>query len=334
MGLIKGTVRLENNYEKFMEEYECEKEYLLKIFKNENIVIEHIGSTSVKGLKAKPIIDIAIGIDKFKDFRYYESLFDNNYEVRNSLDIDEILIVKGSKDYTSVLIHLMEVQSTRYKESILFRDILRNNKKVLEEYQSLKEELAEKYSNDRSMYTKSKNDFIKAIVKRGIKEDKMFEKLELKDISNVDYLKYYNTIKENMEKEEWLGDFDNDKLSDVLENGGKLFNYFDGDKLACSMMYMNTSDKAKNKFGLEHDSELYAGCGPIMVSPEYIGNGLQLKMLNELEKHAKSFGKKYIITTVFPGNHYSIDNFVKNGYEFKNKFTFSRGDRNLYIKEI
>ncbi len=166
MGLIKGTVKLEDNYEKFIEEYKIEKENLLKIFRNENIVIDHIGSTSVKGLKAKPIIDIAIGVDKFKDFEYYLNLFNINkeYEVRNSLDINEILIVKGDKDYTSILIHLMELNSDRYKESILFRDYLRNNLEALLEYQKLKEDLALKYSNNRVMYTKSKDDFIKNMI--------------------------------------------------------------------------------------------------------------------------------------------------------------------------
>ncbi len=168
MGLIKGTVKLENNYDKFLKEYKEEKEILFKIFQKEEIIIEHIGSTSVEGLKAKPIIDIAIGVCEFNNFEYYKNLFKDytDYEVRNNLNDNEILIVKGNKEYTSVLIHLMELNSDRYKDSIAFRNYLRNNKNELLEYQKLKENLALKYSNDRAMYTKSKNDFIKSILKK------------------------------------------------------------------------------------------------------------------------------------------------------------------------
>ncbi len=166
MGLTKGTVKLENDYSKFLREYEKEKIELKKIFKNEDITIEHMGSTAVEGLAAKPIIDIAIGVNNFNSFDYYLNLFKDypEYEVRNNMDIDEILIVKGDKSYTSILIHLMEIKSDRYIESILFRDYLRNNKQALEDYQKLKEELAIKYANDRISYTAAKKDFISNIL--------------------------------------------------------------------------------------------------------------------------------------------------------------------------
>ncbi len=335
MGLIKGTVKLENNYEKFVKEYEDEKEKLLKIFKGNNIIVEHIGSTSVKGLKAKPIIDIAIGVSKFKDFEYYKKLFDKKeYEVRNSLEMDEILIVKGNENYTSVLIHLMELNGSRYQESILFRDYLKSNKNALEEYQTLKEKLAEKYSNDRVMYTKSKNDFIKENITKALKENDAFEKFELKEITNEDYIDYYNNIKQNMKNSQWLGDFDVEKLEEVLKSGGKLFNYFNENELVCSVMYMESSQKTVDKFKLNYDYTLVAGCGPIMVSPKYIGSGYQNKMLLKLEKYCNSLGKKYLLTTVYPENEYSIKNFLKNEYKFIKQVEFKRGKRNLYVKEL
>ncbi len=171
-GLIKGTVKLESNYKLFVKEYEEEVKLLGKIFCDEGIIFEHIGSTSVEGLKAKPIIDIAIGVNEFKEFKYYENLFKDNdeYEVRNCLDNDEILIVKGNKEYTSVLIHLMELSSDRYIESILFGNYLRKNKNVLNAYQKLKSELALKYYDNRVLYTSSKSDFIKKVIDDAKKE--------------------------------------------------------------------------------------------------------------------------------------------------------------------
>ena len=62
MGLKNNTVHLENNYSLWKKMFNEEKETLNKIFTQDNFSIEHVGSTSVKDLSAKPIVDIAVGI--------------------------------------------------------------------------------------------------------------------------------------------------------------------------------------------------------------------------------------------------------------------------------
>ena len=59
----------------------------------------------------------------------------------------------------------MLINSIRYKNMIIFRDILNSNPIILKQYENLKIELAMKYSSDRKMYTKSKNVFIQDILK-------------------------------------------------------------------------------------------------------------------------------------------------------------------------
>ena len=59
MGLINNTVYLENNYVLWKNMFEEEKEKLNEIFNHDNFIIEHVGSTSINGLSAKPIVDIA-----------------------------------------------------------------------------------------------------------------------------------------------------------------------------------------------------------------------------------------------------------------------------------
>ena len=59
----------------------------------------------------------------------------------------------------------MEKDSKRYKDTLIFRDYLRSNLKVLKEYEKLKEKLKIKYKNDRSSYTKAKDTFIKNVLK-------------------------------------------------------------------------------------------------------------------------------------------------------------------------
>jgi len=172
MGLKVGTVKIETYNPKWKDMFNEEKENLKNIFNNLAINIEHIGSTSVEGLSSKPIIDIAVTLNKLDDFDKVKEYFEKEpYSVKEDCVSDEILIRKGSEDNRTHFIHVMEKTSPRYKNTILFRDYLRNNKEVLEEYEELKKELAEKYADDRKMYTASKNDFIQKVLKKAQEEN-------------------------------------------------------------------------------------------------------------------------------------------------------------------
>lgn len=69
MTLKRGIVELDNYFDNWVVEYEQEKELLSKVLKNKIKEIHHIGSTSIKGLKSKPIIDILILINTFKNIK-------------------------------------------------------------------------------------------------------------------------------------------------------------------------------------------------------------------------------------------------------------------------
>ncbi len=158
MGLTNGKVDLDNNYILWKEMFDNEKKILSNIFPNS--VIEHVGSTAVKGLLAKPIIDIAVGLNSLNIDNVIDKL--NDYEIK--YNSDEILLIKEENNETNYLIHVLDINSDRYKNMIRFRDILINNSKIRKAYEELKINLKNKYSNDRIMYTKSKEDFIKRIL--------------------------------------------------------------------------------------------------------------------------------------------------------------------------
>lgn len=154
MGLINGKVSLENNYLLWKEMFDKEKELLKDIFPN--ATIEHVGSTAVEDLLAKPIVDIAVGLNNISDINIDKL---NNYEIKNKND--EVLLIKEENNETYYLIHILNINSDRYKNMIKFRDILINNPNIKDEYEKLKIKLKEKHSNNRILYTKSKEDFIK-----------------------------------------------------------------------------------------------------------------------------------------------------------------------------
>ena len=165
MGLKVGTVKVEKYNPIWKEMFNQEMVNLEKAFEEIAIEIEHIGSTSVEGLSSKPIIDIAVAVKKLSDFEKVKNSFEKEpYSIKEDSVSDEILIRKGSEDNRTHFIHVMEVDSKRYKDTIIFRNYLRSNKDVLREYEDLKNKLAEKYAEDRKMYTASKNEFIQKVI--------------------------------------------------------------------------------------------------------------------------------------------------------------------------
>lgn len=166
MGLKVGTVYLEYYNENWKNMFEEEKNNLENIFKDIAIKVEHVGSTSIEGLSAKPIIDIMVVINKFEDFESVRRVFlEEPYSIKLDSDSDEILVRKGPEDNRTHFIHVVEDGSTRCVNTLLFRDYLRNHEDVKKEYEDLKIMLAEKYENNRKMYTASKNEFIQNVLK-------------------------------------------------------------------------------------------------------------------------------------------------------------------------
>ena len=171
MGLKVGTVKIEKYNHEWAIEFNKEKELLSKIFGDIAIKIEHVGSTSIEGLSAKPIIDIAIAVNKLEDFKKVQDYFEMEpYSIKEDSVDDEILVRKGSEDNRTHFIHIMELNSKRYEDTIIFRDYLKNNIDTLKAYESLKNDLANKYTNNRKMYSASKNEFIKKVIEKAYEE--------------------------------------------------------------------------------------------------------------------------------------------------------------------
>lgn len=152
--------------------------------------------------------------------------------------------------------------------------------------------------------------------------------------NNIDeYLEFYKYVKSNMKEPSWLGEFSLNELKNILNNEGKLFNFYDNNIIVCSMLYIPSNNKTLEKHNLKYDEKLVGSCGPIMVNPKYVGNKFQKQMLELLDKYCKSIGKRYIFTKVHPDNIYSINNFVSDGYKFLETYKTSSGEpRSVYFK--
>ena len=152
--------------------FDYEKKKIIEAIGDKIAGIEHIGSTSVKDLKAKPIIDIMAGIeDLSRTSTLISPLSEIEFEfVPKPEIINRKFFRKGLRGRGTCHLHICEIHSTEWVEKILFRDYLRKYPKAAEEYAALKSELAAKYKYDRPTYTQQKEPFIKDIIEKAKRE--------------------------------------------------------------------------------------------------------------------------------------------------------------------
>lgn len=150
-----------------------EKEKLMNILADKIISVEHIGSTSIEGLGAKPILDIAVGVDDLDVVdEFIEPLKQIGYEFVYHKDFPERRFFrKGKWRAGTHHLHFYEYKSEHWNNQLLFRNYLRNNTEVIKEYHQLKKELAEKYRYDRVLYTEAKAPFIQNVLIKAKREN-------------------------------------------------------------------------------------------------------------------------------------------------------------------
>ena len=166
IGLERGTVTLESHRSEWQQYYQKEVERLESIAGDRLHGYEHIGSTAIEGLAAKPVIDLLAVVDDLSDARatLVPTLENHGYEHRSGDVRGRLFLAKGPRTSRTHYLSLAERNSDFYAEKLAFRDYLRENSDVAAEYESLKRELAEKYPHDRDTYTKRKGEFVERIL--------------------------------------------------------------------------------------------------------------------------------------------------------------------------
>ena len=167
IGLQNEKVKLSEYSPAWEKLYKKEEKLLIPIVEKYGLGIEHIGSTAIPGSKAKPIIDMVIGVKSLKDGeKLIKPLKKLGYKCRHDASIEKrYFFTKGNKTQTSYHLHIVRFNSSLWKNQLLFRDYLRKHKDVVKKYNELKEELAEKYKDDRKKYVAGKDKFIKSVIK-------------------------------------------------------------------------------------------------------------------------------------------------------------------------
>ena len=163
IGMKRGTVYLEPHQAEWERIAEETIQTLKNILGSIAADIQHIGSTSIKTISAKPIIDIAVAVNDYE-------LILSKRDVIEKADIvfrfderpEQLLFVMGDfkKDTRSHHIHVVLFGSDEWNNYINFRDYLNSNTEAAREYEAVKLRLAEQYPDDRIAYTGGKQEVI------------------------------------------------------------------------------------------------------------------------------------------------------------------------------
>jgi GrpB-like predicted nucleotidyltransferase (UPF0157 family) len=143
--------------------FAVEKARIVGALKGLDVAVEHVGSTSVPGLAAKPIIDIMVVVpNPATAEKTIAPLTVLGHEYRGELGIPGRFYF-GKRHRHRYHLHMYPRSHPEIARLLLFRDYLRGNPKAACQYAELKRALAEKLRDDREAYTEAKSDFIKSI---------------------------------------------------------------------------------------------------------------------------------------------------------------------------
>ena len=145
--------------------FDIERGRLLEIFGADAVLVEHVGSTAVPGLGAKPIIDILLGAPTLAVVdRHIPQLVETGYryvqEFERAIPERRYLVkVQGHPGHFHL--HAVVYDTPFWRDHLAFRDILRDDPGLAVRYWRLKSALAARHRNDRAAYTEGKAEFIK-----------------------------------------------------------------------------------------------------------------------------------------------------------------------------
>lgn len=147
--------------------FETEAVRITAILGQNCIAVHHIGSTSVMGLAANPIIDIMPIVYSLKDVDKAASEFEKiDYEYMGEFGIPGRRYLRKGGDERTHQIHIFSVKSVYdIERHLAVRDYLRSHPVACEQYSVLKKELANKYPYDIDGYCDGKEEFVKRLEK-------------------------------------------------------------------------------------------------------------------------------------------------------------------------
>lgn len=172
LGLKKDEVKLVSHLKDWREEFSKEKTLLDSLIGEHVVDIHHIGSTAIDGIAAKPILDILVGVQSLDEVQKFDKqkLKEVGYYHLGRVEIEGKVVFARFSNMENLtkthFLHVVEYEGDWWQQHIFFRDYLNEHPEVAQQYEALKNDLAEKYPNDINAYTDGKTKFIDEVLSR------------------------------------------------------------------------------------------------------------------------------------------------------------------------
>ena len=167
-GLEKGMVRLCPHDEAWKAEASKVIARLWEIFGTYAVDIQHIGSTAIKSISAKPIIDIAVGVSTFDALHTFAEKLEAVGIYRSAGQPSPEIVLYSRDDETGARLNNIQVVihgSPQWNQHIYFREYLKAHPEKAIEYNAIKQKAAKEFPADVVAYTNRKNAFIKECIR-------------------------------------------------------------------------------------------------------------------------------------------------------------------------
>lgn len=169
--MTKRRVEVVPYHSEWKDLFEKEKQLLATIFQPHVVDIHHIGSTSVPGLSAKPIIDILLAADKLAEVdQATPQIEDVGYEAKGENGIPGRRYFQKSDEngIRKVHLHAYEKGNPELHRHLVFRDYLREHPEEANRYAEVKERAAKMFEYDIESYIAEKSSLVKELEQKAL----------------------------------------------------------------------------------------------------------------------------------------------------------------------
>lgn len=167
-GLKKGEVHLEEHDPEWETEAERLKERLHKVLGDQALDVQHVGSTSIRTIPAKPILDIAVAVNDVEDVDAYKDKMEKaGFQYAGELNAGQrMFFMENAEGRVIQHIHMVQEGSAAWTNYMNMRDYLNAEPKEAERYAQLKRKLSKSCEHDRAAYAEGKDPFIKETLRK------------------------------------------------------------------------------------------------------------------------------------------------------------------------
>jgi GrpB-like predicted nucleotidyltransferase (UPF0157 family) len=169
LGLQRGTVQVVAYHPDWHDLFEQERHILQQHIGHLILDIQHVGSTAVPGLDAKPILDIAVAVTSMAVIPQSIPLLCRiDYIDRGDGGTNGgyLFVKESAPNVRTHHVHVVAIDDPQWPNYLRFRDMLRADERLCTRYAKLKQNLQQQFSQDRQSYTAAKHAFIRGVLRQ------------------------------------------------------------------------------------------------------------------------------------------------------------------------